>query len=162
MMNDRTVKLVLVGSLILNAFLLGGIVGGGYQWLTAHRPRLVAHAPPRYALRFAADELLAQRQQAFIAALKAARKDGREFARQGREGRREVLALLGAPQLDRNALDAALERTRQADMALRTRVENSVVDYAASLTPEERKLFAEGLSRSGQWRQPPKRQPPRN
>ncbi|AKJ70428.1 hypothetical protein ABW99_07050 [Pandoraea thiooxydans] len=161
-MNDRTVKLMLVGSLILNAFLLGGIVGGGYQWLTAHRPGLVAHAPPRAALRFAADELPAERQQEFIAALKAARKGAREFALQGREGRREVLALLGAPQLDRNALDAALERTRQADMALRTRVENSVVDYAASLPPEQRKLFAEGLTRSGQWRRPPKRRAPRD
>ncbi|MDI9654617.1 periplasmic heavy metal sensor, partial [Burkholderia cenocepacia] len=73
------------------------------------------------------------RQREFAAALKAARKSGRDFAREGRDGRITVLDLLAAPQLDRAAIDAALDRTRAADTAMRAQVERSVVDFAATL-----------------------------
>jgi uncharacterized membrane protein len=152
-MNGRSWKFVLVASLVLNVFLLGAIAGGAYKWFAAHG----ANAPlaqQRTALRFAAQTLSAERQQAFIDGLKDARRDARQFAREGREGRREVLRLLAAPQLDRAALDAALARTRAADSSLRAQVEGSVVDFAASLSPEERVRFAESLKLRGQWRDP--------
>jgi uncharacterized membrane protein len=66
-----------------------------------------------------------------------------------------VLALLAAPQFDRTALDAALQRTRAADIALRTEVEDSVANFATTLTPDERVKFAEGLKQAGNWREPP-------
>jgi uncharacterized membrane protein len=46
----------------------------------------------------------------------------------------------------------ALNRTREADIALRSRVEQSVADFAATLSPDERVKFAEGLRERGQWR----------
>lgn len=152
-MNGRSWKVVLVASLVLNVFLLGAIVGGAYQWFAERG----AHAPvlaQQRALRFAAQTLSAERQQAFIDGLKTARREGRQFAREGREGRREVLRLLAAPQLDRAALDAALARTRAADTSLRALVERSVADFAATLSPEERVRFAESLKLRGQWREP--------
>ena len=152
-MNGRSWKVVLVASLVLNVFLLGAIVGGAYQWFAERG----AHAPvlaQQRALRFAAQTLSAERQQAFIDGLKTARREGRQFAREGREGRREVLRLLAAPQLDRTALDAALARTRAADTNLRALVERSVADFAATLSPEERARFAESLKLRGQWREP--------
>ena len=106
------------------------------------------------ALRFAAETLSAERQKAFIDGLKKARREGRQFAREGREGRHEVLRLLAAPQFDRAALDAALARTREADSSLRAQVEGSVADFAATLSPEERVQFADSLKLRGQWREP--------
>ncbi|KWF71157.1 periplasmic heavy metal sensor [Burkholderia pseudomultivorans] len=150
-MTARGLKIVLVGSVVLNVFMLGAIGGGAYQWFSTHRDL-------RAALRFAADELPDARRRQFTDALKAARKDGRDFAREGRDGRITVLDLLAAPQLDRPAIDAALERTRAADSALRAQVERSVVDFAATLTPDERAKFVDGLRRSGNWRLPPKLQ----
>jgi uncharacterized membrane protein len=153
-MNGRTWKVVLAVSLVLNVFLLGAIAGGAYQWFAAHRANAPALAAAQQrALRFAAQPLSAQQQQAFVDGLKEARREGRQFAREGREGRREVLRLLAAPQLDRPALDAALARTRAADSALRARVEGSVADFAATLTPEERVEFADSLKLRGQWRE---------
>ncbi|HTK00422.1 MAG TPA: periplasmic heavy metal sensor [Bordetella sp.] len=152
-MNGRGWKFSLVGSLVLNAFLLGGIAGGAYQWLSAHRAPETASAP-HVALRFAADDLSAERQQQFLDAIKDARRQNREYARAGREARRDVLDLLAAPQLDRAALDAALARTRAADVALRAQVEGAVADFAATLSPEERMKFAAGLRQRGQWREP--------
>ncbi|RQS23535.1 periplasmic heavy metal sensor [Burkholderia sp. Bp8998] len=154
-MSERGWKFILVGSVVLNVFMLGAIGGGAYQWFSTHRDLHGAGMPgQRTALRFAADELSDARQQEFMAALKAARKDGRDFAREGRDGRITVLDLLAAPQLDRAAIDAALDRTRAADSALRGQVERSVVDFAATLTPDERAKFVDGLRRSGNWRLP--------
>ena len=152
-MNCRSWKIVLIASLVFNVFLLGAIVGGAYQWFTARG----ATAPVRaqqFALRFAADGLSADRQKAFVDGLKNARREGRQYAREAREGRRDVLSLLAAPQFDRAALDAALARTREADSRLRAQVEGSVADFAASLSPEERVAFADSLKVHGQWREP--------
>ncbi|CAB3789350.1 hypothetical protein LMG28614_02860 [Paraburkholderia ultramafica] len=153
-MNGRSWKFVLVASLVLNVFLIGAIVGGAYQWFAARSANAPLLAQQRTALRFAAQTLPAERQEAFIDGLKNARREGRQFARDGREGRREVLRLLAAPQFDRAALDAALARTRAADSSLRAQVEGSVADFAATLSPEERIRFADSLKLSGQWREP--------
>ncbi|RQZ65045.1 periplasmic heavy metal sensor [Burkholderia sp. Bp9004] len=154
-MSERGWKLLLVGSVVLNVFMLGAIGGGAYQWFSTHRDLHGTGMPgQRTALRFAADGLSDARQRAFAAVLKAARKDARDFAREGRDGRITVLDLLAAPQLDRPAIDAALDRTRAADSALRGQVERSVVDFAATLTPDERAKFVDGLRRSGNWRLP--------
>jgi uncharacterized membrane protein len=113
-MSDRSWKILLAGSFVLNVFLLGGIAGGAYQWFATHDS--VAKAPQaRTALRFATDGLSSERQKEFLEGLKEARREGKDYAREGREGRHEVLALLAAPQFDRAALDVALKRTRDAD-----------------------------------------------
>lgn len=151
-MNGRSWKIVLAASLVLNVFLVGAIVGGAYQWFAARGATAPVLAQQR-ALRFAAETLSAERQKAFVDGLKDARRDGRQYAREGREGRREVLRLLAAPQFDRAALDAALARTREADSHLRAQVEGSVADFAASLSPEERVRFADSLKVRGQWRE---------
>ena len=153
-MNGRSWKIVLVASLVLNVFLLGAIVGGAYQWFATHGATTTVLAQQRTALRFAAETLPAERQKAFIDGLKNARREGKQFAREGREGRHEVLRLLAAPQFDRAALDAALARTREADSRLRAQVEGSVADFAATLSPEERVEFADSLKLRGQWREP--------
>lgn len=151
-MNGRPWKAILVASLVLNVFLVGAIAGGAYQWFAARNATGTVLAQPR-ALRFAAADLSPQRRQAFLDALKDARREGRPLARDGREARREVLRLLAAPQLDRPALDAALARTRAADSALRARVETGVADFAATLSPDERIRFADGLRSAGEWRE---------
>ncbi|MFM0505066.1 periplasmic heavy metal sensor [Paraburkholderia caffeinilytica] len=153
-MNGRSWKIVLVASLVLNVFLLGAIVGAAYQWFAAKGASNAVLAQQHTALRFAAETLPAERQKAFIDGLKNARREGRQFVREGREGRHDVLRLLAAPQFDRAALDAALARTREADSSLRAQVEGSVADFAATLSPEERVKFADSLKLRGQWREP--------
>ncbi|WP_322104256.1 periplasmic heavy metal sensor [Paraburkholderia sp. J41] len=166
-MNRRSWKALIVGSVLLNVFLLGAIAGGAWRWVAAQgtmqslmQKQTAAHPGPRTALRFATDDLSPARREQFVEALRAARRAGRADAIEAREDRRAVLDLLAAPTLDRAALDDALARTRAADSALRAKIEGGVADYAATLTPDERQKFAEGLKRSGQWRQPAA--PPRN
>lgn len=152
-MNGRSWKFLLAASLVLNVFLVGAIVGGAYRWFAVRSVTAEAQAQQR-ALRFAAQTLSTERQKAFIDSLKEGRREGRQFAREGREGRRDVLRLLAAPQLDRPALDEALARTRAADSSLRAQMETSVANFAAALTPQERIEFADSLRLRGQWREP--------
>jgi uncharacterized membrane protein len=156
-MTSRAIKAVCVGSLALNLFLVGAITGGAYRWWAAQRTNPAAvgtTAAASTALRYAAQALSPERQRQFLDALRQARRDARPLAQQAREGRREVLRLVAAPQLDRSALDAALAGTRDADRAIRERVEAAVADFVASLTPAERVTFAESLKTRGQWREP--------
>ena len=156
-MNGCSWKTLLVGSVLLNVFLLGGIAGGAWRWFAVHgEPQ--AQPAQRVALRFATEALSPERQQQFAQALKSSRREGRQYARDAHDGRRQLLDLLAAPQLDRNAIDAALTRTRTADTALRAQIESGVVDFAATLTPEERVKFVEGLEKRGQWRLPAQQQ----
>ncbi|ACS87201.1 periplasmic heavy metal sensor [Musicola paradisiaca] len=154
-MNFRSWPVLLVASLALNVFLLGGIAGAAWQWHAAREASTTGSTPQSHSLRFAAAPLSTERQKAFTDGLNAARRNAREAVQQGRDARRDVLRLLAAPQWDRAALDTALQRTRDADLALRTRVEQSVVDFAAGLTPDERAQFAQSLAVYSEWWQPP-------
>ncbi len=69
------------------------------------------------------------------------------------------MRLMAAPRCDRQALDEALASTRDADRALRGRIEAAIADFVATLTPAERVTFAQSLKLRGQWRQP---KPPAN
>ena len=156
-MTTRAIKALCVGSLVLNVFLVGAIAGGTYRWFTGRHGESAAantRTVAPQALRYAAQELSPERQQQFLDALKQARRDAKPLAQQAKDGRREVLRLVAAPQLDRAALDAALASTRSADSALRERVETAVADFVGTLTPAERVTFAQGLTLRGQWRLP--------
>jgi uncharacterized membrane protein len=151
-MNGRGWKVMLVSSLVLNVFLLGGIAGGAYQWFSTRSEVHATAAQQPVALRFAAEGLSSERQREFVDGIKLARREARQSAREARDERIEVMRLLSAPQMDRAAVEAALEHARQADVAVRTSVEQSVVDFAVTLTPDERRKFVEGLEHRGQWR----------
>lgn len=144
-MNTTPIHRWLLASLVLNLFLVGGVVGGTVRWWMAERG--TAAAAPARSLRYAADDLSAAQRKAYLLGLRTVRRDAAASIQAAREGREDVLRLMAAPQLDRNAVAAALARTREADIALRARVEASVVDFAATLTPEERLKLTNGLAR---------------
>ena len=147
-MRETLVKRWLVASLVLNLFLAGGIAGGAWRWWTAAPPQ------PR-GLRFAADELTAEQRQEFRSGLREARRDASVRIQAGREGRQEVFHLLSAPEFDRAALSAVLARTREADTIARARFEGAVVDFAATLSAEDRQKLAQGLARRTALAPPP-------
>lgn len=149
-------KTLLIVSLVLNIFLLGTIAGGTYRWVTKQKADVIAQ---QRGLRFAAAELSEARRGQLREALRQTRRDSLPLIVGARSGRLDVVQALAAPQFDRNALDAALARTREADMALRARVEGTVADFASTLTPDERLKLVDALERHGPLRvgPPPKK-----
>lgn len=162
-MSGQRMKIGLAISIMLNIFLIGGVGGGLVFWrlnpqIAAPPAARAAAAGQRRALRFAADGLAPAQQLAFRKVLRQARLDTLPQLRQAQGDRKTLLGLFSAQEFDRPAIEAALSGARAADMAVRSRVETAIVDYAASLSPEDRGRFAQGLALSPTLRAAPVRQ----
>jgi len=143
-------------SLLLNVFLAGGIASSAwFLWSDQHaqhhdRPAAQASADgaaPAKArsLPAAADGLSPAQRQAFRSGLRELLRDNSGLTRSSRDARLEASRLLSAPVPNRPAIDAALARTRAADIEFRERIEAYVTAYAATLPPADRERFAQAL-----------------
>jgi uncharacterized membrane protein len=157
-MSPRVLKTLFAVSLVINVFLLGSIAGGAYRYLSHQR----AAAEQQRGIRFAASDLSPERQQQLREALRRTRRESLPLIRETRQARIELAHVLAAPDFDRASLDAALDRTRQADIAVRARIEGAVADFSATLTPDERLKLVGAMERYGPLRAvPPKQRPDR-
>jgi uncharacterized membrane protein len=59
--------------------------------------------------------------------------------------RRQAITLLRAPDFDRAAAGAALDRARADDLQVRQKLENTMLDFAAKLGVQGRTVLADGL-----------------
>jgi uncharacterized membrane protein len=157
-MTDRNLKLALIVSVAANIFLIGGAAGGlGFWLLRPHaevreppgRPALARLQAQRRPLRFAADDLAPAQRQAFRQALREARQASAADLLQARDRRLALADLLAQPSPDRAEVEAAMAAVRQADIAVRSRTEQAVADFAVGLSVEDRARFIGGLKRSG-------------
>lgn len=152
MIETGRVKKMLIISLVLNVFLIGSIAGSAYHLFWSDRAPLGKNSA-QLGLRFAADNLSHEQQRAFRRSLREARHDASDLIQEGQQARGEVRKLLTAPSFDRKAIQAQIDRTRQADIALRMRVENSLLNFAESLSAEDRQKLAAGLAQRGPLRE---------
>ncbi|RWA77462.1 periplasmic heavy metal sensor [Mesorhizobium sp. M1C.F.Ca.ET.193.01.1.1] len=134
-------------SLVLNVFLIGAVAGGA-GWL-------IGRSNPGYSLESAGSRLPADDRKAFRQALREVRREARAIILDGQQARREAANLLQQPTLDTNALAAALERARNADATIRSRLEQRIIEFAASSSPQDRKLLADALLRHVGRQRPP-------
>lgn len=148
-MPTTRLKTLLIVSLVLNIFLLGAIAGGTYRWMAKQKADVVAQ---QRGLRFAAAELSRDRQDQLRQSLRQTRRASLQEIIDARAGRIAVVQALAAPQFDRATLDAALARTRAADVAVRAQVEATVAEFASTLTPDERLKLVDALEQHGPLR----------
>jgi uncharacterized membrane protein len=113
---------------------------------TADRPMNGIGRPAR--LRQAAEALNPEDRRMLRQALRAAVQELRPEIRKARDARRESGEILLQPVLNRPALEAALARARASDILVRARLEQTVVDVAARLSPAERQALAQALIRA--------------
>ncbi|PBC09997.1 periplasmic heavy metal sensor [Mesorhizobium sp. WSM3859] len=147
-MNPRLVA----ASLVLNVFLIGALAGGT-GWL-------IGKFNPGYSLESAGGRLPAADRKAFRQALREVRRESRDVILDGQAARREAANLLQQPTLDTAALAAALERARNADATVRARLEQRILEFAASGSPEDRQLLADALLRRAGRQPPPAKKSP--
>jgi len=153
-MTPQKLKWILVASLILNVFLVGGLAGGAYRLLWSEQAPLANKIAQR-GLRFVAEDLSSEQRRSFQKLLRETRREARPLIASAREARVEVRKLVAAPSFDREAVTAAIARTREADVAVRMRVEQALISFAEALPAEDRQKLADGLARRGPLRQQP-------
>ncbi len=144
-------KWLIIASLLLNLFLIAGIAGGAYKLFANNQTGKVG----QNALRFAAEHLSQEQQHHFKKTLREARREAKPLLATANEARSEVRKLIAAPSFDRQAVELALAKTREADRAVRMKVEVTMLNYAETLSAEDRQKFADGLAKKGPLREPP-------
>lgn len=152
-MKGRGFQILLVCSLVLNIFVVGGLVGAGVMWKRAEVQRPINGLGRGGRLRAAAQSLPQPYRRDLRRTVMETMRSLKPQIQQARAARREAAQLLAQPTLDSAALDAALTRARDADFAVRTRMEASVARFAASLPPAERLRLVTALARQQPHRQ---------
>jgi uncharacterized membrane protein len=145
-MTDRLRNILLAASLAINVFIIGAAAGGGFMWYAMDSSRTLQN---QGALRLVAADLPVAQRRAFLQALADARRASASDVETARAGRDDLARLLSQDRLDKPAIDAELVKIRNSDMALRTRLEQAVVDFAETLSPAERQTLVEGLRQRG-------------
>ena len=152
-MSDRTIKWMLAASLLVNALLVGFMVGqmgrgrpcGGFE-----RPMATRGANDRPRGDEATREVL---REAFAAERPAVEKAVADI----RAARTQSAALVRAEPLDAAALDAALAQIRLASDAALASFHRSLTAAAAKLDAENRGVLARMLDRAPGRGQPGRR-----
>jgi len=148
---SQTTKWLLITSLLLNLFLIGSITGGAYKLFTNHQTNKAG----QNTLRFAAENLTLEQQRSFKKTLREARREAKPLLESANNARTEVRKLIAAPSFNRESVEVALAKTREADRAVRMKIEATMLNFAESLSAEDRQKLAEGLAKKGPLRQPP-------
>lgn len=106
-----------------------------------------AAAAARPPLISAADALSPETRQAFRKALNEANKRNRPISLQARAERQAALAALGSPGYDPAEVSRRLATARDLDQQARANVEAALSAFTATLSPQERAILADGLSK---------------
>ncbi|WP_439855191.1 periplasmic heavy metal sensor [Pseudomonas yamanorum] len=146
--SPKYLKPLLVVSVLFNVFLIGGVGGGLYHWLANAKP--AEAMVNQHGLRQAMVKLPPERRKELRQLLRQNRADSQPLVLAGREARLDVIKQLEAPTLDRAALVTDLGKAREADMALRALVDNTLAQFASTLPRDERQRLVEALYMKGQ------------
>ena len=143
-MSQRGLLISLFASAALNLFLIGGAVGG-----LVISEKYAASASPvsarRPGLGRAGDSLPEAERVAYRAVIKAQGPQSADQNREARRLRRAVWSSLKSGSFDADAARRQLADARALEVDARTRMEDQVVSFAATLSQPSRAALAEGL-----------------
>lgn len=143
---SKRLRILLILSLVLNLFVVGGLAGSAIMWQRAQVSRPAA-ALGRPALRQAAAALAPEHRRQFRKLFRSTVETLRPDMQAARKARQDVAALLAAQDLDSQTLDAAVRRSREADMRVRVALEARVMAFVKSLPAHQRIIFGKELIR---------------
>jgi uncharacterized membrane protein len=146
-MKGRWLLVGLVVSLALNLFLVGLGVGALVFGGGAKRgPEAQSAAGPRRAPMWMAGRGLSEAYRpAYREVLMRATRETRADLVESRRLKRRAFDAMAATPYDAKAVAADLERARTLEFKARTRLEQDVAAFAATLPPDERSALSESL-----------------
>lgn len=145
-MNRKVLYAALFTSLALNLFIGGALVGAKFAEHRPLRPEPGQMRGGRNPVMLAVRELSPESQ----AAWRKAAAEGQPLRPQMREARelaRGAMRSFASPDFNKAAAYADFERARRLEYEARLGMDRRLVDFVATLPPEERAKFGEALSR---------------
>ena len=143
-MSPRALWIALALSLVVNVFVIGA--GAGLIFGRAFAPAPTAGPRPN-PLMAAAERLDPTDREVFVALMQDEAQRLGPTQLESRAARRQAVALMRAPNFDRAAAGAALDRARADDVQVRQKLENTMLDFTATLDARNRTILSEGLGR---------------
>lgn len=142
-MTDRTVKIALIISLLLNVCLTVAAFVGGYFIMSefSERSNLHQRTPLAQAARELDDADRAKLKQSMRAVALTAAPDFRE----AREARKQAVDATSAAKFDRSAIAADLEKARAAENRGRAKLEDGFLNYLQAQPQPTRAKLAKVL-----------------
>ena len=144
-MKGRWLLTGLVVSLALNLFLVGLGVGARVFGAGKRGPQAEAAGPRRAPLWMAGRGLSEAYRPAYRQVLMGATRETRADLVESRRLKRKAFDAMAATPYDAQAVAADLERARALEFKARSRLEQDITAFAATLPPEERSALSESL-----------------
>lgn len=143
-MNDRVLKIALIVSLLVNAFLAAAAAAGGFYLagVIGERSGFRQHTPLAMVAHELDPAVQAQLKQSMRGVALSAAPDFSE----ARAARKRALELAGAPAFDAAAVQAELAKARAAEDRGRARLENGFIDFLKTQPQPTRTKLAKVLS----------------
>ena len=135
-------KIAMFGSLLLNALLIGTLIGSMSDRL--FRKEFPLRKPPEFGIKLPADK-----EKVFSDAMAKVFQQNEEMRKQIDDARERVLSVLSAPEFDQAAYRVETARLEKLRSAMMQRFADATEEIAKQFNQEERKVLAEHL------RQPP-------
>ena len=151
-------RILLIASLALNLFLAGAL--GGLLWLDGRHGKGSHGRGGGRGFSAAAEQLSPDKREAFRALLHREAEEARPRVQVIRAARRQAAAAMAAEPYNPEAVRTALARASAEELALRADFERAVIEFAATLPPNERAAVGQALRkgpRGGKHRKPERR-----
>ncbi len=137
---NRNVKIVVIGSVLLNVLLIGFVVGH-----LSHRvPPPFRDRPPREEILRA---LPPQGAKLFKEKMRGLRKENRKTHRKIRDRRDELMKILTAPTFDSDLYKKKADELHALHSSVMKDFARSAGEIAAKMSPEERQILARHFKR---------------
>jgi uncharacterized membrane protein len=144
---SKTIKILIMGSLILNVLLIGILIGSISDRL--FRKDFPRRKPPEFGLK-----LPPEKEKLFSDTIEKAFLENDHIHKQMDEARERVLSILSAPEFDEATYQAETEKLEKLRGVMMQRFADATKELAKQFNQEERRVLAEYL------RQPPLLPPP--
>jgi uncharacterized membrane protein len=144
---SKTIRILIISSLILNVLLIGIIIGSMSDRL--FRKDFPMRKPPAFGLKLPPDK-----GKLFSDTMEKAFRENDHIRKQMDEARERVLSTLSAPEFDEAAYQAETVKLEELRCVMMQRFADATRELAKQFNQEERKVLAEHL------RQPPPPPPP--
>ncbi|OGW43508.1 MAG: hypothetical protein A2Y66_08135 [Nitrospirae bacterium RBG_13_41_22] len=135
---SKTIKILIVSSLVLNILLIGFIIGKVSNRF--FRGDSLRRQPPELAVKLSPD-----REKLFINTMEKVHVENRNIHKQIREARERIFSILTAPQFDEASYQSEVEKLHELRGIMMQRLSNATKELAKQFNQEERKSLAEHL-----------------
>lgn len=154
MSDAKTSKLPiwLVVSLIVNALLIGVLIGGGLGQRKAGPPPGGPGGSEQALIRGIERSLPDDQRQIVRRAFRQAFVESREQRIAVRDARQRLARLLAAETYDADAVRESFQQLREADAAMRAQMQDVLAEQFGTLTAEQRRAILEDLNRRSRRR----------